>query len=254
MSNLTQRRTGNVRFIFEEDDFPAVVSNVHPLEDNTTYIIKASPLTLAFGLGLSNVDQIASIEASFNVILYSGTAAFFSGTLTGTFAITNTIIISTTTTQAVWDITGNGNTCNNILISNVITFAAFDSIGTIDTFGGLNHSQTQYANIGNGLVLKDMGIVSLDTNPFNNNVTSNSPRIVMDGTFQSVSVTSNPLEILSGEAFIQYSKTFTTIGDSVVNGNQFSDALGGEFYASAKTGAKAAFSAASALRYARRMH
>lgn len=229
----------NEKIIKKESQFTEV-GGKYVLETGVNYKIGVANLSITKPFDLSNITTITSMQLGLNTLSYSGAGVMFQGTFTGTFSIDSGLIVGDGLNN-VWDVVGNGISTSNILVADKITFLNFNGIGKIDNIGGVNYRSIQHANCGVGFVFKDIPLLQLDNVPINNAVTSNSPRVVLDGTFISVRLGGLALTVQSGESFLQISKNITLTGSFIISNNQFSTGLGGEFLATAKTGTTTAF-------------
>lgn len=229
----------NVVIVTQESDLPAPSGGVIPLANGVNYIVGVPSLIITTPLDLSSINVLGSFQGNSNFISYTGTGAMFQGTFTGAFVLGGAIIVGDGT-NSIWGLTGSGVVTESILVYNNLTFVNFSAIGILNTLGTTTGT-AQYANCGLGLVAKDIGgTFSLVNVVFDNAVTSNSPRLVMDGTFGNVSIALSPINIPNGESYIQYSKNFVLTGASVISDNTFNQSTGA-FYASDITGAIADF-------------
>lgn len=218
----------NEIIINSEADFDTTVAGHISIKDGFTYKQGVNPLTITRSIDLSDISSISSFRSNYGTISYTGDSTMFIGSISGVFAVDKSAIIGAGTTK-IWELKGSGNPAGNILVPFQVTFANFSGVGILDSIGGINYSSVQHSSCGEGLVLKDVSIIDMNNNPWNNQSTSNSPRIVLAGTSASPKINSFPLTIQSGESFLQISKDYTVTGSAVISGNQFSDALGGEF-------------------------
>lgn len=209
------------------------------LEDLKNYVLGSVFFPLTKPLNFSNVNTLTTFDTAGSIIPYSGTPSVFKGTFTGVVVLRG-FVCTNANTSSIFDFTGNGNLAGNALILSDINFIGFKNKGKVDNIGSTNYSSVQHADCGGGLVFKDISVLSMTNSPLTNSVTSNEPQIVLDGVFSTVRISGLPLITQSGESVIQISKN-VSIDSAVINGNQFDDSLGGEFYASAKTGSITVF-------------
>ena len=231
---LCFQKNDNTKYIYSQSDFPEVVSGVIPLKNGVNYVIRVPTITISNPLSLSNITGITSFNGGSSNITYDGPNAMFEGTFSGSFLLFNSITESGTGENEIWNIEGNGS-INNVLNVNTQTFIGFKGKNVISNIGSINH-EAQYTDCGTGFVIKSAGVLAINNSPFSNSVDSNSTMIVLDGTFNTVSIQFCPLTIQSGESFIQLSKNINITGSFIANGNQFDDNLGGNFYAPNITG------------------
>lgn len=221
----------NVVDITKQSDFDTTAFGLIDIKDGITYRQAVSPLILTRSLDLTSITTLSSFQIGVNGIVYNGTGAMYQGNPTGSFLVDDALVFSNGS-NSIWDIKGNGD---NILIVDRSTYIGFESVGKIDSIGAINYTSVQHSNCGKGLIWKDIGILAGTTIPTKNDSTSNSPRNVFVGHFQSISFTNSPLSIQDGESAFQFSKNFTVSEHVTITGNPFSDALGGEFLATAKS-------------------
>lgn len=209
------------------------------VEDNMYYRFGDS-FTITRPFKLTSIVSTTTLDFGNNSMTYSGSGALFRGQFTGGTVINRALIFGNGTNQ-IWDVSGNSNPAGNVLQVESISFVGFANKGTIDSIGAINHS-VLYANTGTGLIIKGIPILSINNSPINNSTTSNSPQIVLDGTFGSVKINGSALDIQNSESFLQISKNVIITGEVVIVANQFSNSLGGEFLATAKSNTGVTFS------------
>jgi len=227
--------------ILSESQFDTTATGEIFLRDGIGYKLGVNTLVVTRPIILDSIVSISSLRFEFNRIIYTGTGPLFRGSLSGSFIADNALIIGNAS-SSVWDIKGNGNSASNILVVDKSTYVGFGSVGVIDSIGAINYNFIQHANDSLGLVFKDIGILGMNNSPINNINSSKSPRVVLDGTFNSIKIAGSGLVIQNGESFLQLSKNINITGDVVIGGNQFSAGLGGEFLATDKTGSITVFS------------
>lgn len=229
----------NVIYINKESDFKQV-GGFNIIEDGYTYIVGVSNLELSMPIDISEISSIASLKLSTNIITYTGIVAFLQGIFSGAFALTDGVIFNSNI-ATIYDIGGSGVLVGNAIASRNISFLNFAGIGVMDSLGSMTFTSEQYSNCGTGIVLKDIPVLNLSGLALTNTVTSNSPKIVLDGTISTATITGNLPLLQAGESFIQISKNIVVNSEISVVGNSFSNALGGEFFASAITGSISSF-------------
>lgn len=225
----------NKRVITSESQLPAPIGGEIFLENGINYDIEIATFFLTNPINISNVTSSSSIVCNSNTIIYTGSGAMFRGTFSGTFVFNQGIIIGDGLSD-IWDLTGNLNPAGNILSIRSVLFSNFSNGGKLEDIGSINFSPSFYNQVDGPLVIKSCPIMSLSIVPFTHATGSNSPKIVLDGTFIDVGISNTFINILSGESFLQISPDIVVSGKIIVINNPYNSAAGGEFLASAIIG------------------
>ncbi len=214
-------------------DLPTLVGGKVPLAGGTFYNCGVPFFSLTAPLNPDNITGLTTFSGNNNIISYSGTGTMCQGSMTSGLIMGDFLMLGTGT-EKIWDLVGNGDQASNLLILDKITFNGFSGKGIIDNVGATNHGNTQYANCGTSLVVKDPPVLDMTVSPFINLVDSKSPSIILDGTLGNITIAGSALTTQLLESVVQVSKNVTVTGRVSIKDNNFSDALGGELLASAK--------------------
>lgn len=197
-------------------DFPAPVSGVITLADNTVYQINGNVNigTNRIVVGINNL--VYGISKTNDIITYTGAAALFTGT-TKTFGMRYLTIVANTAASTVFSMTGT-TAVTNFRIDECI-FSTCKSLGTFTGGSIFNFRNNAIIGGANGLTIAGMDHFNYVGNHSESN-TAGIQLSITSGTYAMININNNHFHPISGETAISVSGGPTVTAASIL-GNIF---------------------------------